>query len=126
MKSCYNCLYLHKIEKGGEEYVCNKFCNSLRGVFTNPKEQPICDYFEDMDFDINAILNKEDVVNLLLGFSPTYKQMSVLQEKGFGYYTGGNRDHWTWKRYAFDDFTTMNLFSLYSNLKEEKLNQTKD
>jgi len=62
-------------------------------------------------------LEKEDVVALIKGTSPTYDLMKDPVIEQLGYYTGGFRDDWSWLN-QFPDLPIETLYSTYIKLKE--------
>ena len=62
-------------------------------------------------------LEKDDVVALIKGTSPTYDLMKDPVIAQLGYYTGGFRDDWRGLS-QFPDLSKEALYSAYTKLKE--------
>ena len=73
-------------------------------------------------------LEKTDIINMICGldFSRYHEDadgetvVDILEDHGFGYYTGGFSDDWKWNKYSsvWDKYTERELSRLYSILKD--------
>lgn len=63
-------------------------------------------------------LDKEDIICLLRGRSPSYKQMNDPVVKEAGYYSGSYQA-WSWN--SLEDKTEDELLALYSKCKGKEL-----
>jgi hypothetical protein len=64
---------------------------------------------------MNIEVDKEDLINLIVSCSPSYKIMENL--KGLGTYYGGFDDKWIWNKSAIRTLSEDELINLYKNLK---------
>jgi hypothetical protein len=64
-------------------------------------------------------LDKQDLVTLVCGSSPSYKMMSEysVELADIGDYSG-SYDRWNWNRSALDKLSEKKLYHLYILLKE--------
>ena len=63
---------------------------------------------------MNVDLNKTDLINLVMGFSPDYSQM----DERYGQYHGGFNDYWKWDSHKLSQLSEDDLWSLYQKLNE--------
>ena len=73
---------------------------------------------------ICVTLDKDDLVALVSGMSPSYSIMNFLQFYKLGYYTGGHCDEWTWSNVVLSKLNAMQLYRIYMILKSDQLNRT--
>jgi len=62
-------------------------------------------------------LEKEDLINLVMGTSPSYEAIGNPIVDKSGHYTGGFHDKWTWDSYKLEKFTEEELFDIYLTCK---------
>jgi hypothetical protein len=62
-------------------------------------------------------LDKEDLVNLVSGISPSYIQIIKPEFKKLGEYNG-SYDRWSWYDYALQELSEKELYSLYTRCKK--------
>jgi len=62
---------------------------------------------------ITVTLNKDDLINLLKGVAPDYKQISQYVEEGLGDFTGGHCDMWQWNTSELQNKSDELLFQIY-------------
>jgi hypothetical protein len=58
-------------------------------------------------------LEREDLINLVKGTSPSYAVMEDKLVSLCGRYTGGHSDTWAWKFAFFVDITDKELWDMY-------------
>lgn len=66
-------------------------------------------------------LEREDIINMIRGTSPSYKMMSDPLVNKLGDYTGGFHDRWDWGRYFPLAISNEKLLELYYRIKEDSL-----
>jgi hypothetical protein len=62
---------------------------------------------------IQVNLDKEDLVNLVMGTSPYYNEFENPQIKQCGSYTGGMTERWDWKTTELEKLSEEKLYELY-------------
>jgi hypothetical protein len=62
-------------------------------------------------------LNKNDLISLVKGVSPSYAAMQHHTISPLGSYTGGFHDKWYWHTYKLEELTEEQLYNLYKFLK---------
>lgn len=72
-------------------------------------------------------LEKEDLVNLVIGIQPYYTDMEIPIIKRCGYWCGGFVDQWEWNKDALKNLSEDDLMWIYTAIKKgwERLKTTK-
>lgn len=64
-------------------------------------------------------LSKKDLVSLVCGTEPSYKQMSNEVVDYFGNYSG-SYGRWSWNKLRLNEYSEKELYNLYLFLKDDK------
>ena len=66
---------------------------------------------------IEATLRKKDLINMIMGTNPGYDKIQPIEDAGFGRYTGGHADKWTWNRSKLNEIDDLSkLYKLYRSI----------
>lgn len=64
-------------------------------------------------------LNKKELIMLINGTSPIYKDIQKYENAGYGHYIGGFVDEWQWDEHKLRQLTETELYDLYQNIKAQ-------
>ncbi len=71
-----------------------------------------------MEEKINVALDREDIICLVKGTSPSYALMDLPLMQKLGSFVGGHYDRWDWNFQFPDDVSSSTLYELYKELKK--------
>jgi len=67
---------------------------------------------------ITIEVNKEDLVNLVTGTSPSFDLINPFTEMGIGNYIGGHADRWSWNRSTLEKLDEHELLEIYNRMRK--------
>ncbi len=91
------------------------------------KQELVDRYGADKDFNnykknkekmITIEVNKEDLVNLITGISPSFDLINPFTEMGIGNYIGGHVDRWNWNRSTLENLDEHELLEIYNRMRK--------